>query len=271
MKRYNNVFKKLLSNNEGAFIPFVVIGDPSIEYTKNIIDIIINSGADALELGFPFSDPVADGPTIQSAMMRALKSGVDQNFCFSCIKEIRNKYPQIPIGILVYANLVFCNGIEEFYKKCQESGVDSVLIPDLPIEESSNFCKVANYYNIDEIFICPPNATDNFLKKISKLGRGYIYLVSRLGITGVEDNQLLFLKSLINKLKKYNSVPIIQGFGISNTDQIKTIIQSGATGVISGSVIIKIIEENQSNLTLLCKKLNSIVRLLKNATINTII
>lgn len=137
MERYENLFAQLNDRREGAFVPFVTLGDPGIEQSLKIIDTLIDAGADALELGVPFSDPLADGPTIQNANLRAFAAGVTPAQCFEMLALIREKHPTIPIGLLMYANLVFNNGIDAFYARCEQVGVDSVLVADVPVEESA--------------------------------------------------------------------------------------------------------------------------------------
>ncbi len=139
--------------------------------------------ADALELGIPFSDPLADGPTIQNATLRAFAAGVTPAQCFEMLALIRQKHPTIPIGLLMYANLVFNKGIDEFYAQCEKVGVDSVLVADVPVEESAPFRQAALRHNVAPIFICPPNADDDLLRQIASYGRGYTYLLSRAGVT----------------------------------------------------------------------------------------
>ncbi len=137
MERYETLFAQLNDRKEGAFVPFVTLGDPGVEQSLSIIDTLIEAGADALELGIPFSDPLADGPTIQSATLRAFAAGVTPGQCFEMLAAIRAKHPTIPIGLLMYANLVFSKGIDEFYAQCEKVGVDSVLVADVPVEESA--------------------------------------------------------------------------------------------------------------------------------------
>ena len=165
MERYDNVFAELKSRQEGAFVPFVTLGDPGPEQSLKIIDTLIEAGADALELGIPFSDPLADGPTIQNATLRAFASGVTPTQCFEMLAAIRQKHPTIPIGLLMYANLVFSRGIDEFYAQCEKAGVDSVLVADVPVEESAPFRQAALRHNVAPIFICPPNADDELLRR----------------------------------------------------------------------------------------------------------
>lgn len=266
MTRYQKMFKRLSLLKEGCFVPFVILGDPSIKLSIKIIEILIKNGADALEIGIPFSDPLADGPIIQKASLRALSKKNTFSEYFTILKYLREKNTQIPIGILIYANLIHNQGIDHFYSKCFNSGLDSVLIADVPIEESKIFYNTANKYKIDSIFICPPDADNELLKKISLYSQGYIYVLSRPGITGIEDKTSSLSKNFIKKIKKYNSIPLLQGFGISNTIQIKRAMSSGLSGVICGSAIINIIENNLTQENIMLKKIKDFVLLLKNAT-----
>lgn len=235
MERYESLFAQLKERKEGAFVPFVTLGDPGIEQSLKIIDTLIEAGADALELGIPFSDPLADGPTI-------------------------------PIGLLMYANLVFNKGIDEFYAQCEKVGVDSVLVADVPVEESAPFRQAALRHNVAPIFICPPNADDDLLRQIASYGRGYTYLLSRAGVTGAENRAALPLNHLVAKLKEYNAAPPLQGFGISAPDQVKAAIDAGAAGAISGSAIVKIIEQHINEPEKMLAALKVFVQPMKAAT-----
>jgi len=267
MERYDQLFKRLKDRKEGAFVPFVTLGDPSPELSLQIIDALVAGGADALELGIPFSDPLADGPTIQNANLRAFAADVTPSQCFEMLATIRQRYPQMPIGLLMYANLVFSNGIDNFYARCQSAGVDSVLIADVPVEESAPFRQSAMRHGIAPIFICPPNADDDLLREIASHGRGYTYLLSRAGVTGSETRgESLSLQHLVTRLREYNAAPPIQGFGISEPDQVKEALAAGAAGAISGSAIVKIIEKNHCNPPVMLAALQTFVSALKAAT-----
>lgn len=266
MERYQQLFKQLAARKEGAFIPFVVLGDPSVALSLEIIDTLVDAGADALELGIPFSDPLADGPTIQNATLRAFRAQTTTAQCFDILRIIRQKYPELPIGLLMYANLVFNDGIDNFYAKCAESGVDSVLIADLPIEESAEFRKAALKHHVAPVFICPPDADDDLLREIASHGRGYTYLLSRTGVTGAEKAGVPPLKLMINKLQEYHAAPPVQGFGISQPEQVKQTIASGAAGAIAGSAIVKIIEQYHDQPEMMLSELHTFVRSLKAAT-----
>ncbi|MCS2167195.1 tryptophan synthase subunit alpha [Scandinavium manionii] len=266
MERYDNLFAELKNRKEGAFVPFVTLGDPNPEQSLKIIDTLIEAGADALELGIPFSDPLADGPTIQDATLRAFASGVTPTQCFEMLAAIRQKHPTIPIGLLMYANLVFNRGIDAFYAECARVGVDSVLVADVPVEESAEFRQAAMRHNVAPIFICPPNADDDLLRQIASHGRGYTYLLSRAGVTGAENRAALPLHHLIEKLTEYHAAPPLQGFGISSPDQVTASVGAGAAGAISGSAIVKIIEKNLDNPTTMLAELKTFVQNMKAAT-----
>ncbi|MCH9404424.1 tryptophan synthase subunit alpha [Pantoea agglomerans] len=266
MERYNQLFTRLSANNEGAFVPFVTLGDPSPELSLRVIDALVEGGADALELGIPFSDPLADGPTIQNATLRAFAAGTKTSQCFEMLAAIRRKYPDLPIGLLMYANLVFTNGVDEFYARCAEAGVDSVLVADVPVEESAPFRQAALRHGVAPIFICPPNASDELLREIASHGRGYTYLLSRAGVTGAENRASLPLQHLIDKLREYHAAPPLQGFGISEPEQVKEAIAAGAAGAISGSAIVRIIEKHHSEPEVMLSELKNFVSRLKAAS-----
>ncbi len=166
----------------------------------------------------------------------------------------------------MYANLVFSKGIDAFYAQCEKVGVDSVLVADVPIEESAPFRQAALRHNIAPIFICPPNADDDLLRQIASHGRGYTYLLSRAGVTGAENRAALPLHHLVEKLKEYNAAPSLQGFGISAPDQVSAAIDAGAAGAISGSAIVKIIEKNVAQPEQMLTELKTFVSGLKAAT-----
>lgn len=266
MNRYDVLFKELKYKHEGCFIPFVTIGYPSIQCFYKIIDHLLLHGSNALELGIPFSDPLADGSIIQKSNSIALNNGITVSQCFKIIQKIRIKYAHIPIGILVYANIVFQYGIKNFYKLCARTKIDSVLIPDIPIEEYVLFKKYADFYNISSIFIVPPNASKQLIKKIAYLGKGYIYLTARSGVTGLKNKFFTPNFSIINELKNNTSVPILQGFGISKQSQIKLVLSAGINGIICGSIIIKMIQKYQFTEDIMLKKIKELVKNLKMAT-----
>ena len=196
---------------------------------------MIAGGADALELGIPFSDPVADGPTIQAASIRALTAGTRTQTCFDMLTQVRAKYPEIPMGLLVYANLVYAPGMDSFYSRAAAAGVDSVLVADAPLEMSAPFRAAADKAGIETIFIAPPNGKP--------------------------------VDTLLATLAKYNAPPSLLGFGISTPEQVREAIKAGAAGAISGSAIVKIIEQHQDDIDALTTALTAFVKDMKAATL----
>ena len=273
--RYQQAFANLTEKNEKAFIPFVTIGDPNAEQSLKVIKTLIDAGADALELGIPFSDPSADGITIQMAALRALKSGINTDICIDILKEVREYAPNIPIGLLLYGNLVFARGIDNFYHDMAEVGVDSVLIADLPIRESLPFREAALKHCVAPIFIAPPNASNETLREVSSYSLGYTYVLSRAGVTGVDviEKQTQNKKQtnspaqrLINTLNEYHAAPPVLGFGISAPQQVKDALAASASGAISGSAVVKIIEDNLTNHEIMLSELTGFVKKMKEAT-----
>ena len=264
--RYQQLFAQLKEKNEGAFIPFVTIGDPNAEQSFAIIKALIDAGADALELGIPFSDPSADGVTIQMAALRALESGINTDTCIEILAKVRDYAPDIPIGLLLYGNLIFARGIDNFYHDMAEVGVDSVLIADLPIRESQPFREAAEKHGIAPIFIAPPNASEQTLKSVATLGKGYTYVLSRAGVTGAETQAQMPGNELIASLANHQAPPSVLGFGISKPEQVRDALAAGASGAISGSAVVKIIEANLGDDRAMITALSDFIREMKSAT-----
>lgn len=266
MKRYQKMFNRLQQAQEGAFVPFVTLGDPDAALSFDIIKSLIDAGADALELGIPFSDPIADGPTIQNANIRALAAGITPAVSFDIIRKIRAYNSDIPIGLLLYSNLVIARGVEHFYQTAAEAGVDSVLIADVPLHESKPFRQAALKYDIAPIYIVPPNIDDETLRQIASYGRGYTYLLSRAGVTGTETKVVMPTADLIAKIQAYQPAPPLLGFGISEPEHVRNALDSGAAGAISGSAIVKLIEQYQQQPVQLLEQLTAFVQKMKAAT-----
>jgi tryptophan synthase alpha chain len=265
-KRYQALFARLKTENQGAFVPFVTVGDPNRALSLKIIDTLVDAGADALELGIPFSDPVADGIVIQEASVRALNAGATPDSCLEIIAEIRHKHPTIPIGLLLYVNLVYRNGIENFYERCAKAGVDSILIADVPLEESAPYRAAAEKFSINQIFIAPPNGDQETLQKVAEYGRGYTYLLSRAGVTGGHAKAGMPVGNMLTTLNKYHAPPSLLGFGISTPEQVREAIKLGAAGAISGSAVVKIIEKSLDNPDKLLAEMHKFISKMKAAT-----
>ena len=236
-------------------MPFIVAGYPNFQTSRKIAKQLIKE-ADLLEIGFPYSDPLADGPVIQAADTQALKSGMTTKKVFRLIKEIR-KESEAPITVLVYANLLYQQGIENFYRQASACGITAVLVPDLPIEESDDFILAAKKYNIAPIFLVAQTTTSERLKKISQYAEGYLYLVSVLGVTGARTSFQRETMKLIRFVKKNSSLPVAVGFGISNPSQIKELKKAGADGVIVGSALVRELNKSESACLKLAKELKN--------------
>ncbi|MCV2883857.1 tryptophan synthase subunit alpha [Aestuariibacter sp. AA17] len=266
MGRYETMFAALSEKKEGAFVPFVMIGDPDKQTSIDIIDTLVEAGADALELGIPYSDPIADGPTIQKASIRALGEKITPADCFDIIKTIRTRHPDTPIGLLLYSNLVFAAGITQFYQQAADAGVDSMLIADVPLREASPFIEVAKQHNMDQILIAPPNANDETFQAIGENSSGYTYLLGRAGVTGAETEAAMPTDTLISKLTQHQVAPPLLGFGISKPEQVKAAIDAGAAGAISGSATVNIIESHLHDKAKMLSTLSDFVKNMKAAT-----
>ncbi|RRD27276.1 tryptophan synthase subunit alpha [Actinomyces bowdenii] len=243
MSRYPQMFRSLDERGEGAFVPFVMVGDPTASASEAIIEALIEGGADALELGVPFSDPVADGPTIQRAHIRALEAGVGFDACLEVVGRVRSRHPELPIGMLIYGNVPFALGLEAFYARCAAVGIDSVLLPDVPVRESAAFSAAAADAGVDAVYIAPPSAAEHTLDAVAGASRGYIYAVSRVGVTGTEHaSSTVGLAQAVERLRGAGAAPVMLGFGISRPEQVAEAIAAGADGAISGSATVQIIE-----------------------------
>jgi len=234
MKRYETMF----AGNEGVFGAFVMLGDPDLVRSAAILDHLVEAGADMIEVGIPFSDPVADGPVIQAAAMRALRAGVRPADCFGLIRAFRARHPHIPIGILTYANLVLARGLDAFYGAAAEAGVDSVLVADLPVIEAQPFVAAARAWRIAPVLIAAANTPPDRLGTIALLGGGYTYCVARSGVTGADAEVRLGHEAMLRALSEAGAPPPIFGFGISRPEHVRAALAAGAAGVISGSAIV---------------------------------
>lgn len=236
-------YRELFAEKKTVFIPFFVLGDPDFGTSLELIKTAIDAGADVLELGIAFSDPIADGPTIQRADVRALASGMTCAKAFELIAEIK-AYKDIPIGLLMYYNLIVHFGTEAFYRKCAEVGVNSVLVADLCIDDADELTEVVKKNGLDTVFMVTPNTTVERQKKIAKLCTGFIYTVAVLGVTGARSELSDQVEPLIASLKSQTDVPVCVGFGVSRPEHARQLADAGADGVIVGSAIVNLVEKN---------------------------
>lgn len=277
MSRYENTFRALQEKGEGAFVPFVMLGDPNPEDALEIIRAIVDAGADALELGVPFSDPVADGPTIQKAHIRALDGGASVDKALAQVRTIREEYPDLPIGMLIYANVAYVRGVGEFYREFAEAGADSILLPDVPVRAGEPFSEAAAAHGIDPIYIAPAKASEQTLEGVAAQSRGYIYAISRDGVTGTErESSVEGLREVVANVQRFGGAPVLLGFGISAPEHVRAAIEAGAAGAITGSAITSIIDRHVegthphpgrvTDMAALKEELATFVSEMKNAT-----
>lgn len=241
--RYEKLFDALREKNEGAFVPFLMLNDPSFEESWEIVSAAIEGGADALELGVPFSDPIADGPTIQKSHIRALDGGATVDKSLELVSRIREAHPDLPIGMLIYSNVAYVRGLDSFYREFKEAGADSVLLPDVPVREGQPFSEAAEKAGIDPIYIAPARATEQALEGVAARSKGYIYAISRDGVTGTERaSETTGLDKVVANIERFDGPPVLLGFGISTPEHVADAVAAGAAGAITGSAITKIVD-----------------------------
>ncbi len=241
MSKIDQTFKRLQSKGQTSLIPFIVAGDPDLEATEALVLKLVESGADLIELGVPFSDPFADGPVIQAAHQRALQNGVNLREVFYFVK--RFKEVKIPLILMTYFNPVLHYGLKDFAEGCKKSGIDGVIIPDLPSEEAGLWIREARVSNLDTIFLASPTTPPERIREISRCSRGFIYHISVTGLTGIRGKLPMELELAVRRIKTQSRKPVAVGFGISTLEQAK-MVSRYADGVIIGSAIVRIIEEN---------------------------
>lgn len=240
MGLYQDTLKKL---NRAALIPFFVIGDPDEDTSFELVKTAIDAGADVLELGIAFSDPVADGPTIQKADIRAMRAGMTPARALAFIRRVTD-YRPVPIGLLLYYNLLYQYGIEQFFADFKAAGGTSVLVADLSIDDADEIVPSAIAAGLETVFMVTPNSTDDRIEKIAAAATGFVYTVSLMGTTGERAGLSTQVKPLIARLKQHTDKPVCVGFGISTPAHAAEVAAAGADGVIIGSRIVKFIEEN---------------------------
>jgi len=236
MSRYATMFERL--NGHGAFGAFLMLGDPDLKTSAQLLDALVEGGADMIEVGIPFSDPVADGPVIQAAACRALAAGVRVSDCLELLAGFRARHPAVPVGILTYANIVAAR--TGFMRDAAEAGADSLLIADVPVLEAERFTGDMEQAGIEPVLIVAANTPEPTLKRIASLSKAYTYCVSRAGITGTHAGGE-FDAGLIQRVKVAGAPPPVFGFGISRPEHVRRALSAGAKGVICGSAIVDLV------------------------------
>ena len=242
MNRIDKKFQELRHQDTSAFMPYLCAGDPTPELTAKLLLTLETAGADLIELGVPFSDPIADGPTVQRASERALAHSISLQQILEIVKNLRPQ-TEIPIAVMSYYNPIFRMGEEAFCKAAQVAGVDGVIVPDLPPEQAQPLLEVAPHYNIATIFLVAPTSPPERMQLIASVSTGFIYCVSVTGVTGARATLSDEIAPMITELRKHTDKPVSVGFGVSTSEQAKQVADI-ADGVIVGSAIINVIEEN---------------------------
>ncbi|MBF0511063.1 MAG: tryptophan synthase subunit alpha [Candidatus Omnitrophica bacterium] len=261
MNRIEQKFKSLKAKNKKAFIAFVTAGDPGLRKTEEIILALEKAGVDIVEMGIPFSDPMADGPTIQASFLRALQKGVKVQNILDTVKRLRRK-TELPIAFMMSYNLIFHYGQEQFIKACRAAGVDGLIVPDLPPEEAVDLRALAKRHDISMIFFVAPTTVEARIKANTKASTGFIYYLSLTGITGTQKAVSSSVVKHIQHIKRFTDKPVCAGFGISTPQQVKE-ISKAADGVIVGSAIVKVINQNKGNLPAVIKYVSFLVDALR--------
>lgn len=261
MKTYKDIFA---TRDKAALIPFFVLGDPDYQNSLTLIKGAIDAGADILELGIPFSDPIADGPTIQKADIRALQAGMTCEKALDLIREVK-AYADIPIGLLMYYNLIYHYGNDRFYKDAADAGVNSVLVADVSIDDADEITGPASSAGLDTVFMVTPVTNAERMELIASKTTGFIYTVSLLGVTGARAELSDMIEGLVTKLKGLTKVPVCVGFGISTPEHAATVVKAGADGVIIGSKLVGLIEKNLGNTEEMLIEISSFITEVKGA------
>jgi tryptophan synthase alpha chain len=261
MSKIQDKFKELKSKNEKALISYIMAGYPNENTTLSIVNGLVNGGTDIIELGFPFSDPIADGPVIQNASTISLNKGIKIEKFFRIVKKIRKK-TNIPLVLMTYTNVLYTHGYTKFMSRAKSAGIDGLILPDMSIEESNDYLKAARKNKLDTIFLVSPNTNNVRLKKIAKASTGFLYMVAVFGTTGVQTKIHKYTIDSIKNTKKIvsNKLPIGIGFGVSTPSDVKKYVSAGVDAVIVGSANLKIIENTplsklENRITLYTKKL----------------
>jgi tryptophan synthase alpha chain len=243
-KAITEAFRTRNQSGGKVLVPYIMAGDPDLGSTEKIVRALSGVGVDVIELGMPFSDPLADGPVIQRAGQRALRQGVTLARVLDSVRNIREMV-DTPIVIMTYYNLFLKHGLEKFARDAAQAGVDGLIIPDLPIEEAEAFYQALDREGLAMIFLIAPTSTDERIEKITKIAKGFVYYVSRTGITGEQKSIAVDLQENLARIRTFTDLPIAVGFGVSNAEQAKE-ISAHADGVVIGSAIVRLIEETHA-------------------------
>jgi tryptophan synthase alpha chain len=260
-------FRQLKRHGEGALIAYLTGGDPDPKAFLANSAALIEGGADIVEIGIPFSDPIADGPVIQASSMRALSNGTTPLGILNMIRELSRQFP-VPFVVLSYYNPILAMGLDRFLQKARQSGVDGIVVPDLPVEESEEFRNLSLKHNVDNIYLAAPNTSRTRLRTVLDKSKGFLYLVSLYGVTGPRDSlspQALEAVKMVKSLAR-GKIPVSAGFGISRPEHVSAVIQAGADGAIVGSALVRVVANHLDDPSEAESELKKTVQSLKEAT-----
>ena len=266
MNAITEAFQKTKAQKSGALIGYIMAGDPNPDTTPKVAGALIKGGVDILELGLPFSDPIADGPTIQAASVRALAAKTTPVKVLEIAKRIRLSH-EVPVVIMTYYNPVFRMGLHKFFESAKKCMVDGVIVPDLPIEEAADYKNTADKFGIDTIFLAAPSTSNERLVRIIDYSSGFLYVVSHFGVTGAQTAVEESTLRLVKRVKPFTEgrIPLAVGFGISKPDHVRRLIAAGSDGVIVGSIFVKLIQEMQNDTAVMLKEIEAAAYKLKAA------
>jgi tryptophan synthase alpha chain len=237
-------FQELKNRREGAHMPHVYYGDPNEEFSLKLIETLAENGADIIELGIPFSDPTADGPTFQAVCERALRNGITPNNCIQGIRKVRERGLENPIVVTTYYNIPYVTGVGTFLKKIKEAGAQAIIVPNVPVEEADILLAEGKRTGVHVIFQVAPTTTEDRLKNIADVASGFLYVISVEGVTGVRESLADSTLKLVQRVRRHTDMPLLAGFGISSKHQASAVVAAGADGAIAGSAYAKVYEKN---------------------------
>ena len=264
MSRISNIFKKLDDQDQTAFIPFITAGDGGLDVCEALVFTLADSGADIIELGMPFSDPMADGPIIAKSHERAVADGINLDSVFAIVERFREHNQTTGIVLMGYTNPIEVYGYKEFAIRADEAGVDGILVVDMPPEEAADLKQELDKYKIDLIFLVAPTTTDERLEQISKIASGYIYYVSLKGVTGAANLDIDSVNYHLERMRNYIQLPVGVGFGIKDADTAKQVGEN-ADAVIVGSALVSIVEELASDKDKMVTKVGNLAKEISSA------
>ena len=265
--RFEALFSRLRTESRAGLYPFVTAGDPDLAFTRRLIPALAESGADGFEVGVPFSDPLADGPTIQRSSMRSLEKGTTLRDVIGLVAEIREELPGAPMVLMTYYNPIIAFGLKAFCEEAARAGVDGVIVPDLPPEEAGELQEAMSEFPLESIFMLAPTSTDERIDLVNRSGGGFIYYVAQMGVTGARETLAADMEDALGRINRVKNRPVAVGFGIKTPEQAA---EAGALGdgVIVGSALIDVMEREEGDeekLKAACRFVESLRRALEGS------